>query len=199
VSLAGGGVGYYEPATADHGRRLSIHAAGTDLYLETNLPREGLLAAASALPVVGLEMPPAWRIRQSDGALVERVSLERASAAVPFPVERPSALPAGFVLASVELVRVGGRVGVTLYFRDADVDVGTGSIRLHLEAARELPPASAAEQSVVEVAGAIGRWTPDRWLLEWESGGVYRSLDAPGLGLERLVAIATSIPVAEEP
>lgn len=199
VTLAGGGVAYFEPATADHGRRLSIHASGTDLYLETNLSREGLLSVAATLPVVGLQMPDSWRIRETGGAVVERVSLEEAAAAVPFAVQPPSTLPQGSVLASVELVRVGADVGVTLYFRESEVDVAAGAIRLHLEAARELPPASAAEQSLVEVVGVPGRWTPDRWQLEWVSDGVYRSLDAPGLGLEELLAIAASIPVALEP
>ncbi len=197
VALAGGGVAYYEPATADHGRRLSIHAAGTDLYLETNLPRSGLLAAAATLPVVGMPMPESWRVRATEGAVVERVSLERASAEVSFPVETPTALPPGYVLASVELARVGTDVGVTLFFRGAEVDAGTGPIRLHVEAAPSLPPASAPEQSAVEVAGAPGRWTPSRSLLEWDSGGVYRSLDAPGLGLDELLAIAASIAVAD--
>jgi outer membrane lipoprotein-sorting protein len=197
VALAGGGVAYYEPATADHGRRLSIHAAGTDLYLESNLPREELLRVAATLPVVGLAMPESWRVRETAGAIVERVSLEEAASAVSFAVAPPAALPAGFTLASVELARVGTDVGVTLYFRDGEVDLGAGAIRMHLEAARELPPASAPEQFTVEVAGVPGRWTPDRALLEWVVGGVYRSLDAPGLGLEQVLAIAASIPVAE--
>ena len=47
ISLTGGGVAYYEPASRDHGRRVAIHAAGTDLYLESNLPRSELLAAAA--------------------------------------------------------------------------------------------------------------------------------------------------------
>jgi hypothetical protein len=196
VRIAGGGVAYYEPATADHGRRLSIHAAGTDLFLETNLPRASLLAAAATLPVVGLPMPESWRVRTTAGATVERVSLERAAAEVPFPVAAPETLPPGFVLASVELARVGSDAGVTMYFRGAEVDAA-GPIRLHLEAAASLPPASAPEQSTIEVAGARGRWTPDRSLLEWDVGGVYRSLDAPGLGLDALLAIAASIPVPD--
>ena len=62
VPLTGGGVAYYEPASQDHGRRIAIHAAGTDLYLESNLPRSRLLAAAAALPVQGLPMPAAWTL-----------------------------------------------------------------------------------------------------------------------------------------
>jgi hypothetical protein len=193
ISLTGGGVAYYEPASRDHGRRIAIHAAGTDLYLESNLPRSQLLAAAAKLPVQGLPMPDAWTHRRVGSATTVRVSLEAARASVPFPIELPTALPAGFGLASVELVDAGFGVGVTLYLRDEDADAGIGTIRLHLEAASALPPATSATQSTVEVGGMQGRFTPDRSQLEWIDGGLYRSLDAPGLALEELLAIATSI------
>jgi hypothetical protein len=193
VQLAGGGVAYYEPSSVDHGRRISLHAAGTDLYLESNLSRSGLLAAAAALPVQGLPMPEAWRLHQSGGATVERVSLETARTSVPFPIELPTVLPAGFGLASVELVDAEYGAGVTLYLRDRDADAGIGTIRLHLEVATALPPATSATQSTVDVGGVEGRFTPDRSQLEWIEDGVYRSLDAPGLELEELLAIGTSI------
>jgi outer membrane lipoprotein-sorting protein len=203
VLLEGGSVAYYEPATETQGRRLSIHAAGTDLYVETNLPRERLLDAAASLPVTGLEMPDEWRVRQIGGALVERVSLVEAEAAVPFDIALPERLPAAFILASIELVDVEGDVGVTLYFRDAEVDVGAGMFRLHLAAARDLPPANSAHQSTVRIGEVEGRWTPRRSQLEWVVDGVYHSLDMPGeslgagdqggLRFEDLVAIATSI------
>jgi outer membrane lipoprotein-sorting protein len=195
VVLGGGSVGYYEPATETQGRRLSIHAAGTDLYVETNLPRERLLDVGASLPVTGLEMPDEWRLHETDGALVERVTLAQARAAIPFEIATPGELPAGFTLASVELVEVEGDAGVTLYFRDAEVDVGVGTIRLHLEAGRELPPASAARQSAVEVGDAEGRWTPARTQLEWIAAGVYHSLDVPegsDLRFADLLAIAVS-------
>jgi hypothetical protein len=193
ISLTGGGVAYYEPASRDHGRRVAIHAAGTDLYLESNLPRSELLAAAAKLPVQGLPMPDAWTHRRVGSATTVRVSLETARASVPFPIELPTALPAGFGLASVELVDAGFGAGVTLYLRDEDADAGIGTIRLHLEAASALPPATSAAQSTVEVGGVQGRFTPDRSQLEWIDRGLYRSLDAPGLALEELLAIATSI------
>jgi outer membrane lipoprotein-sorting protein len=193
VPLAGGGVAYYEPSTDGRGRRVSIHAAGTDLYLESNLPRPALLAAAAALPVRGLPMPDAWRVHEVAGATIERVSLEAARSAVPFPVELPRTLPAGFGLASVELVKAGYGNGVTLYFRDRDADAGIGTIRMHLESAQSLPPATSASQSAVDVGDAHGRYTPDRAELEWIRTGVYHSLDAPGLELSDLVSIARSI------
>jgi outer membrane lipoprotein-sorting protein len=193
VPLAGGGVAYYEPSTDEHGRRVSIHAAGTDLYLESNLPRPALLAAAAALPVQGLPMPDAWRVHEIGGATVERVSLETARSSLPFSVRLPRTLPDGFGLASVELVDAGYGSGVTLYFRDLDADAGIGTIRLHLEPAQALPPATSADQSAVDVGDARGRYTPDRSELEWIRSGVYHSLDAPGLELPDLVAIAASI------
>jgi Putative zinc-finger len=193
VPLAGGGVAYYEPSADEHGRRVSIHAAGTDLYLESNLPRPALLAAAAALPVQGLPMPDAWRVHEIAGATVERVSLETARSSVPFSVGLPRMLPDGFGLASVELVDAGYGRGVTLYFRDLDADAGIGTIRLHLEPSQALPPATSAEQSAVDVGDAHGRYTPDRSELEWIRSGVYHSLDAPGLELPELVLIASSI------
>ncbi|MEX0790048.1 MAG: hypothetical protein WD178_04660, partial [Actinomycetota bacterium] len=51
VDLPGGGVAYYEPATADLGRRLSIHSEDRDLYLESNLSPEDLLEVAGSLQV----------------------------------------------------------------------------------------------------------------------------------------------------
>jgi hypothetical protein len=66
-------------------------------------------------------------------------------------------------------------------------------MRFHAEAGQALPPASAAVQSAVEVRGTEGRWTPDRAQLEWVEHGVYYSLDASGLGLEDLLAVAASL------
>lgn len=194
VELAGGGVAYYEPATAEHGRRLSIHAAGTDLFLESNLSRARLLEVADSLPVMGLSMPEAWRVRRTGDAVIERVTLEEAAAAASFPVTLPAELPTGFGLASVELLVVGEETGVTIYLRDAEVDLGTGSIRLHLALADELPPSTSAEHAAVDVAGVEGRWTAERGLLEWVADGVYHSIDSNGLPLEALLTIAASIP-----
>jgi hypothetical protein len=139
-------------------------------------------------------MPDAWRVRRSGGAVVERVTLAEAREAAPFAIALPGSLPQGFGLASAELVDGGYRVGVTLYFRDRDADAGIGTIRLHLEPATALPPASSADQFAVDVGGEPGRYTPDRSQLEWIDAGVYRSLDAPGLSLDGLLAIASSIP-----
>ena len=189
VELPNGGVGYYEPATDDHGRRLSIHAPGADLYLETNLSREHLLSVAASLPLQGTPIPEAWA-RSADSV---RVSLERAAAMLPFPLLQPQRLPAGYAFASAELVRVGRQVGVTLYYQQLSAELGAGPIRFHVEPADSLPPASSARQDVVDVLGAPGRWTPDRNQLEWFRDGVYYSLDGTGLDLPTLLEVADSV------
>jgi hypothetical protein len=195
VILDNGSVAYYEPATADHGRRLSIHAAGTDLYVETNLSRGELLHVAASLPVTGISIPDAWAIRSSPEGVTERVSLEQAAAEIPFAIllPGPEALPAGYALASAELVRLNEETALNLYFQQLDADLGTGPIRLHEEVAEKLPPASSAAQSEVLVRDVIGRWTPGRNQLEWVEQGVYLSLDAAGLSLADALTVANSL------
>ncbi|HEV8622365.1 MAG TPA: zf-HC2 domain-containing protein [Actinomycetota bacterium] len=195
VSLANGSVAYYEPATADHGRRLSIHAVGTDLYVETNLSRDMLLHVAGSLRVTGIPIPAAWAVRTSPEGVTERVTLAQAAAETPFTIMLPAseALPAGYSVASAEIVRLHQDTALNVYFQQQDTDLGTGPIRLHEEVATKLPPASSAAQSEVEVRGVIGRWTPDRNQLEWVEQGVYLSLDAGGLSLADLLAVAASL------
>lgn len=197
VELPNGGVAYYEPASGRLGRRLSIHAQGVDLYLETNLPRQDLMEIAGSLPVAGQDMPAEWLVRRSKEGESEVVPLDRALAEVDFQVALPTELPAGYGAVSAELVRVGERSGLNVYFQAAET-APADAIQLHAEAAVELPPASGAEQFVLDVRGERGRWTPDRFLLEWVEEGVYYSISAEGLELEEAVAVAFSMEVPTE-
>jgi len=199
VRLANGGLAYYEPATPEHGRRLSIHTGGSELYLETNLPRSALLRVAGSLPVAGAGIPQSWRVHASADGVTERVSLARAAATVSFPIALPSRLPAGYAFASAEIVRIGTSTAVNLYFQQRDADYGGGPIRLHIEPGTSLPPASSARQAQLEVDGSPGRWTPDRRQLEWVRDGLYYSLDADGLDLGALLAVARSLRPYPEP
>ncbi len=196
LALPGGGVAYYEPATADHGRRLSIHAPATDVYLESNLSRDELLEVAGSLPLTGLSLPGSWRVRGSTEGTVERVTLEQARAAAPFPLMLPTGVPDGTVLASVELTRLGPTVGVTAYYQGRDLALGSGALRLHLEEATELPASTASALVSVDLGGVPARYAPQESRLEWLRDGVYLSLEAPGLALGDLVAVASSVTVA---
>jgi hypothetical protein len=118
--------------------------------------------------------------------------MEEAAGELPFHVLVPESPPAGFALASAEIVTVAGAPSLTVYFQRDDGDVA-GPLRLHEERAHRLPPASAARQYAVSVRGVVGRWTPGSHRLEWTEGGVYVSLDARGLDIRALLEVAASL------
>lgn len=198
VALPGGGVAYYEPATEEAGRRLLIHAEGTDLLLETNLPREELLRIAGNLPVLGLPAPRSWFRGEGEGL---RVSPEEAASRAGFVPLAPAALPEGYVLASVELLPgEDGPDALVFHIRPEDSVVGGARIRVFQQPAAGLPPATAADVREVEVRGTAGRWSPERSQLEWLEAGLYVSVDAPGASLEDLLELAASLePLATSP
>lgn len=189
----GGGVAYYEPAAGELGRRLSIHTPDTNIYLETNLPRDQLLAVAASLPLTGLEAPVAWRVQHVGNARTERLTLAQAKARTSFDFEVPATLPGGYLLASVRLAVVRGVESVTLELRQRDSDLGAGPIRIHLEAADTLPPAASAVQVPVPLGDVEARWIPSQWRLEWVADGIYRSVDGSGVDRAILAAVASSV------
>ena len=192
----GDGVAYYEPAAGGLGRRLAIHTPDTNLYLETNLPRDQLLAVAASLPLAGTELPIAWRVQHVASARTERLTLAQAKARTSFAFDVPATLPGGYVLASVQHAVVRGVESVTLDLRQADSDLGAGPIRIHLQAAAALPPAASADQVTVSLGDAEARWIPSQWRLEWVADGIYRSVDGPGVDPRILAAVASSVEVS---
>ena len=188
----GGGIAYYEPAAELQGRRLAIHTDDTNIYLETNLSRDELLAVAASLPLDGRAIPASWALQRAKGATTERLTLEEARAQASFAFDIPQGLPGGYVLASVERTVARGADSITLTLRQRDSDLGAGPILIHLEAAGALPPAT-ADQEAIALGTGTARWSPSVGRLEWVAHGVLRSIDGPGLGLELLTAVATSI------
>jgi hypothetical protein len=189
----GDGVAYYEPAAGELGRRLAIYTPDTNIYLQTNLPRDQLIAVAASLPLAGTELPVSWRVQHVADSRTERLTLAEAKARTSFTFGVPATLPGGYVLASVQRAVVRGVESVTLDLRQADSDLGAGPIRIHLEAASALPPAASAEQVVLPLGNARARWIPSQWRLEWVADGIYRSVDGPGVDPRILVAVASSV------
>jgi hypothetical protein len=187
------GVAYYEPATLDRGRRLTFHTGDGDLVLETNLSRDQLLQVAATLPVRGQLLPPRWRIQKANGDVTEVVTLARARAVTGLPIKLPTGMPQGYALAGVLLTRVDGTEGVTVTFRQSGSDLDGAPIELHVQAASALPPAPATQLVRLALGNGEARWTPEGAELEWLSGGIYRSLTAPGRDLSAVAAIASSI------
>ncbi|MGH2663785.1 MAG: hypothetical protein ACRDH8_13485 [Actinomycetota bacterium] len=175
----GPGVGYYEPATASLGRRVSIHAAGLDLYVESNLPRDELLRVAASIPIRGLEAPAGW---------LERITLAEARRKAPFLL-LPTSLPAGYRLAAVQ----PSDGGATVTFRRPDTELDGVGIRLHQSPGDALSPPLEPGVLAVVVRGQTGRYSPERGELEWVEDGIYRSLSGTALDLGGLVAVAESL------
>jgi hypothetical protein len=197
VVLAGGGVAYYEPAGEGLGRRLAIHASGTSVFLESNLPRAQLLAMAASLPVRGEALPDAWRTLTGSGISIERVAPAEAAARSPIAVELPSTLPAGYVLASAQVASDTTAtedhvIAVSFVFRQRESDAAGGPIVLHVQPGEALPPASSAHQTLVDLDDARARWTPERDQLEWIAGGAYLSLEG-GLDLVAMLDLAAQV------
>jgi hypothetical protein len=197
IRLPGDGVAYYEPAGEGFGRRVSIHGSGRDLYLETNLSRDRLLAIAASIPVEGRALPKRWRVESAAGVHVIRVPVV---AAVGRSGLRPTVfeqLPGGYVAASAELAEASsGVAGLTFHLRQRDTDAAGQPLVFHVEPGSGLPPPSSAEQSRISFAGVTGRWTPGRSLLEWTDAGGYRSLQGD-VELSGLLSVARAIVSAE--
>ncbi len=189
----GNGVAYYEPAGAEQGRRLAIHTNDTNLYLESNLSRQDLLAVAASLPLNGQALPDP----KSSGPLEEAGAHGRTLAGVQartsFSFDLPDRLPDGYVVASADRSTARGVESVTLLVRRRNSDPGADPVRIHLEAADALPSTAAADPRWVPLGGLKARWSPSTGRLEWIANGVYRSIDAPGVDLRVLIGIAASI------
>jgi hypothetical protein len=199
VDLTTGGVAYYEPADDGIGRRLAIHASNTNVFLESNLPRAQLLTLAASLPLRGEALPDAWRTLTGSGISVEQVTPEDALSRSPIPVELPTTLPGGYVVASAQVASdtaTGDVVGVTFVFRQRESDAAGEPIVLHVQAGHMLPPASSADQSLVDLDGTSVRWTPDRGQLEWIAGDAYLSLQG-GADLASMLVLASRFRTVE--
>jgi hypothetical protein len=203
VSLPGGGVGYYEPATATDPRRLALHTAAGQIVVQTNLPMATLFAVGGSFPDPGLPEPASWRIHRWSGGVVEQdlppaVAVARAG----FLVLVPGWLPAGYRAAAASVVSgpvvapalpPAPATGVTLVYRQPAAELDGVGIRLYEAAGQPLPPPTGAGEEQVRVRGSLGRWSPDDHTLEWVEGGAYRSLTGPSFDLTTMLRVAASL------
>ena len=190
----GDGVAYYEPANEHQGRRLAIHTPDTNIYLESNLSREDLLAVAASLPLDGRALPdPSGGATTSTGDRPRRLTLAQAGARTSFRFDLPDELPSGYVVTGAERAVTGRLESVTILLQPRETDLGAGPIRIHLEATGALPPTAAPDQETVPLGDLEARWTPSQGRLEWIERGIYRSIDVPGVDLPTLTAIAASL------
>jgi hypothetical protein len=192
VDMPGGGVALYAPAGDGLGRRLAIHATGTDLFLETNLPREDLLSIAATLPVQVEGLPASWRSARAGPLTIERIPTAEALGDAGLS-SVADGLPAGYVIASAtRTLDQGEAVATTITFRQRETDAAGPPITLHVSRSPARSHTTAPDQVLVAIGATTGRWTPSDALLEWEAGGSTRSLQGD-VGLEVLLHIAASM------
>ena len=87
-------------------------------------------------------------------------------------------------------------VGVTFVFRQRESDAAGEPLVLHVQAGHTLPPASSADQFLVDLDGTSARWTPGRRQLEWIAGDAYLSLEGDG-DLARMLDLASAFGTIE--
>ncbi len=175
-----GETGLYVPATAGHGRRLTVLTDGGTLMLETNLARNELTRIASSIPGLGDYPAPVTQ------------NLEDARRALG-TLLLPAPPPAGYRLWEIQ-ARTGT---VTVRYLRPGSELDGMGIRIYQTSDAGLPPPLDLEVLGVEVRGQPGRYSAERAELEWVEGGVYRSLQAPAFDLAGLLRLAESLEPAE--
>ena len=194
VTIRGGSIGYFEPATSTEPRRVALHTARGEYVVATDLPRDRLLALASMLPVRGTEAPGSWFVRRWAGGVVrDGLSPREAVAGATFQVLVPERLPPGYRAAAAESITRPGVRGITLVYRRPAAELDGVGLMLHQAVGEGLSPPQDVSEVAVSVSGLEGRWSPERHLLEWVDHGVYRSLSGPALDLSTLLRVAESL------
>jgi len=192
VQLPGIGNALYEPAGDGLGRRLSIHTATTDLFLESNLSRDDLFAVASTLGVDATPLPARWRVVRA-GTLTLMPADPRSSLRSMGLNPDALSMPDGYVAASAtRSVEQGLDIGVTVTFRQEDTDAAGAPVLVHMGTMRGATIDTAPDPERVSIGTISGRYSPSGAELTWSDGG--RSWSVQGdLGLAELVVIASSV------
>ncbi|MFN2544578.1 MAG: hypothetical protein ABR600_08430 [Actinomycetota bacterium] len=194
VELQGGGVGFYEPATATQPRHLALHTSSGEIVVSTNLSRASLVRMASSRPAQGLAPPGSWLTRRWSGGVIRSgLSVGDAVSRARFGVLLPRTLPPGYGPASAQAIDTPALRAVTLVYRRPAAELDGVGVRLYEAEGGSLPPPQSVAEEAVPVGDAIGRWSADDHVLEWVSRGIYVSLSSPAFDLSTMLRIARSV------
>jgi len=194
VALPQGTQALYEPATSTDARRIALHTGRAEYLVAGNLPLADLARVAGSLPVHAVAEPQRWRVHRWSGGVVEDgLTVRQAVRRARFPVLLPDRLPTGYRAAAAETVRTPDVEGLTVVFRRPGAELDGVGLRLYQAAGQSLPPPSSADERLVGVRGATGRWSPQEHQLEWVEAGVYRSLAGPSFDLGGMLRVAGSL------
>jgi len=192
VQLPAVGPALYVPAGDGLGRRVSIHTASTDLFLESNLSRDDLLGIASTIGVQGTSLPARWRVAHA-GALTLTPADPQASLRAMGLRAGSVTMPVGYLPASAtRALERGSEVGVTVTFRQRNTDAAGAPLVLHMGTIRDDAIDTAPDPARVSIGTISGRYSASGSELTWVDGGRSWSLQGD-LDLAELVAIASSV------
>ena len=190
LRLADGSWAYYEPASANHGRRLEMFGSAGHILVETNLPRATLLKIAASIDF------SAERLSRDEVArgsfFLQRIDVEGLDE-IGF-VRVPEYLPAGYTAraASTSSTPTGNKTA-TAYYRGPESEYDGLGIRITQSKGVDLLPPS-AEHAVHIMNGQTPiRWFPERGEIDWIDHGVYTSISAPSFPRSTALAIAEGL------
>ena len=185
------GFAYYLPASATSSKRVDVMGKALHLTLESNLPRDELIAIAATAAIEGREAPKI--LRRSGGTVVARANPDAALDRNPFAL-RPRFLPAGYEAATaVVTTNEAGNDTVVVYYRHREIEFEGTGIRIAQSSNVAYLPPSSEEFVDVAVDGGVGRWSPERGELEWIDDGVYRAVAVPSGDLATASRIAARL------
>jgi hypothetical protein len=190
IRLDNGGWVYYQPATESLKRRIEIHADSGNLYLESNLARDELIAVASSLGMRGERSPR--DVGRGKDSTVMRLDVDDALD-LSF-VKRPTELPPGYRPSAAVLSRSrSGARSITVYYRGLEAEYGGDGIRVVQSPSIETLVPTSETSALYDLDGVEARWLSDRGQLEWIDEGVYRAVTVPSRDLATAYSLAMSL------
>jgi outer membrane lipoprotein-sorting protein len=190
IRLDNGSWVYYQPASETLKRRVEVHAGHRNIYLESNLARDELLAVAASLEMKGERS--ALDVGRGKDSTVIRLDLDVAQN-LPF-VKPPTQLPPGYSPSAAVLSesKQSGR-SVTVYYRGLEAEYGGDGIRVTQSPSIETLVPTSETSALYDLDGVEARWLSDRGQLEWIDSGVYRAVTVPSRDLATAYSIARSM------
>ena len=175
---------YYAPSSDALRRTVEILGPTSRIRIESNLPRDELLAVARSVPVDGRSFET---LRTDDGTITRLDPGEIAGLGY---AAEPTYLPEGFRLSGAFLSTSVDGARLETYYRRRESGAAMGEIRITQITDVEILPPSSEDLVSLRFDGTAARWSPLRSELEWLDQNTYRAVDVPGFDLDTAVRIA---------
>ena len=156
---------------AGDGSRVFVHADGFDAVISGSVASEQLVAAAAMLPGPHLQVPATWPEAPVSEALAR---------AAYFPVD-----VAG--LNDPIIHAINDAIVIDLF------GGGQRWVRITQQAGDRISPPLDPDARAIQLRGLTGRYSPTFGVLEWSEQGLLFTVEAQGLTLVEVIAVAESL------